>query len=211
MIQLKIKQEIPNECFRRMISLRSISYCDVLKMYSKLVIPAQTTEYGEETRPAYFILGKELSKPKVCVLRITDEAYLDMKDEGLLYMNGMCAFVSKNEDNETVVWPLITNEVYVFFENPFELKSYSRFRNKCTEIQILERTTVCPDDTSIVQHDKGYRFFKVRKYGVVAKLDMVDSSLECSGERQSSERRIYDPMWLLRNEPCKLIYEKPKQ
>ncbi len=211
MIQLKFKIEIPKECFRRMISLRSISYGDVLKMYSKMVIPAKITEYGEETSPAHVVLGQELSTPRVCILRITDETYLDMKDEGLLYMDGMCAFVSKNEDNETVVWPLITNEVYVFFENPFELKSYSRFRNKCTEVKILERTAVSPDDTSVVQHDKGYRLFKVRKYCVIAKQDMVVSSLELSGEWHSTERMICDPMWLLRNEPHNLTYESPKQ
>ena len=157
------------ECFRRMISSSVITSDDVLRMFAAF-------KYSEND---YHPLGNELTGPKVCELEITDMAYLDMKDAKMLHLDGKYAFVSINEHDQIIVWPLL----------------------KDVKVKILERTTVYPDDTSVVQHDKGYRLFKVRKYCVIAKQDMVVRSLEFSGELKCIERMIYNPMWLLRNEP----------
>lgn len=189
------------ECFRRMISSSVITSDDVLRMFAAF-------KYSEND---YHPLGNELTCPKVCELEITDMAYLDMKDAKMLHLDGKYAFVSINEHDQIIVWPLLSNEVYLFYDNPFYLTSYSFFARKDFKVKILERTTVYPDDTSVVQHDKGYRLFKVRKYCVIAKQDMVVSSLEFSGELKCIERMIYNPMWLLRNEPHNLPYEMPKQ
>lgn len=210
---LRIKKEIPQESFLKMMSSSAIVSDDVIEMFGHMVESIDDTDvFGKPIQKLYSPVGEGFSNLMVCELKITDLSYLKMKDENLLGLDGQFAFVLNNEMNETIVWPILSKTVYVFCTNPFRLNACKWYENKLATVQIftkereLGKDSRLNGDPMLTQVDEAFRVFKVKKSGVLAKKDYVKSTLRWDKYKDLVENctRHYPPMWLLRNEPEKL-------
>ncbi|MBQ8870932.1 MAG: hypothetical protein IJ019_06120 [Alphaproteobacteria bacterium] len=209
------KKEIPEEGFLKMMSSSEITSDDVLALFSQMVeYKAAKDVFGNTFQGIVSPVGEELTKPIVCQLKITDLSYFWMEAENLLDLDEEYAFVLNNEKGQTIVWPFLSTEVYVFRENPFRLKTYRWYIFKNINIKIREKQTNRGVDNrlehkpTIFQYDAEYRRFRIHRSRIVVKEDVVESILKWdNGYEDEYEIIHYPPMWLLRNKPEEL---KPK-
>ena len=213
---LKLQKEIPQESFFKMMSSSEITSDDVITMLGLMVEYIEDKDAsGKPICKPYSPIGEGFDKPKVCKLKITDLSYVRMRDENLLDLEGEFAFVLNNEVGETIVWPILSKMVYVFYENPFELKTFSWYRFMCVTTHIITKDRELGHDwrlsgkPMVTQHDKGFRVFRVTTSKISAKQDYVESMLTWKDmDIVENCTRYYQPLWLLRNEPEKLKPQK---
>ena len=207
---LRIKKEVPYECFSKMISSSVITSDDVVSMLGYMVETVKDKDVSGKCIERFLHpVGEWFSNPTVCIININNLHYLRMQSENLLGLDEEVAFVLNNEIGETIVWPILSKYVYVFCTNPFKLETQKWYHFSYGSGLVCEREKFRGEDKrdfpkqKVTQFDKGYRYFRLFEHKIVAQKDFVERTLKWSHhtDNNRSNVKIYDAMWLLRNEP----------